>query len=212
MKGFKILLLCTAACVLSLSAQARGRVGAGYLVGGTTRSDVLGTQHYIFHGPVIHVRWSIDLSYYLDIDFGAEWRHQFMMFPSGGLHPVSGLPAGEIFNEEYITVPLNLNFLISSADMGALRFIDYLGVYAGPRFDWCILSHNGSDRTFSYMKQDYGYRPINVLAGVGLYVIKGKWSFTLTAEHGFLDRCTRDDVKLKNDWYASFRIGFEFGR
>ena len=62
------------------------------------------------------------------------------------------------------------------------------------------------------MKQDYGYRPINVLAGAGIYVIKGKWSFTLTAEHGFLDRCTKDDVRITNDWFASLRIGFEFGQ
>ena len=170
-------------CVCAATASARGRVGAGYLVGGTTR-------------------W----------DFGAEWRHQFMPFPSGRIHPVSGLPAGEIFNEEYITVPLNLNFIISTADMGALRFLDYVGVYAGPRLDWCILSHNGSDRSFSYMKQDYGYRPLNVLAGIGVYFIKGKWSFTLTADHGFLNRCSQGGVKITNDWFASFRIGFEFGR
>lgn len=55
-----------------------------------------------------------------------------MTFPSGSIHPVSGLPAGEMFNEEYIAVPLNLNFIISTADMGALRFLDYVGVYAGP--------------------------------------------------------------------------------
>ena len=211
LKILKMLFLC-AACVLSLGAQARGRIGAGYLLGGTTRSDALGSLHYLSHGPVIHARWSIDFSYYLDLDFGAEWRHQFMKFPSGGVHPVSGLPAGEMFNEEYITVPLNLNFVISTEDMGALRFLDYLGAYAGPRLDWCILSHNGSDRSFSYMKQDYGYRPFNVLAGVGIYFVKGKWSFTLTAEHGFLDRCTREDVKITNDWMASFRIGFEFGK
>lgn len=199
-------------CMFSVGAQARGRVGAGYLLGATTRSDALGKQSHVFHGPVIHARWSIDFSYYLDVDFGAEWRHQFMKFPSGGMHPVSGLPAGEIFNEEYITIPLNLNFIISSEDMGALRFLDYVGAYAGPRLDWCIFSHDGYDRTFSYMKQDYGYRPINVLAGAGIYVIKGKWSFTLTAEHGFLDRCTRDNVRITNDWFASLRIGFEFGQ
>ena len=199
-------------CLSFVGVHARGRIGAGYLLGGTTRSDALGSQHYLSHGPVIHARWSIDLSYYLDLDFGAEWRHQFMKFPGGGIHPISGLPAGEMFNEEYITIPLNLNFIISTEDMGALRFLDYVGAYAGPRFDWCILSHNGSDRSFSYLKQDYGYRPINVLAGLGIYFIKGKWSFTLTAEHGFLDRCTRDDVKLTNDWMASVRIGFEFGK
>ena len=206
------ILLFTAACMLSLSAQARGRIGAGYLIGGTTRTDALGTQSYSFHGPVVHARWSIDFSYYMDLDFGAEWRHQFMKFPSGEVHPITGHPAGEIFNEEYITIPLNLNFIISTDDLGALRFLDYVGAYAGPRLDWCILSHDGSDRTFSYMKQDYGYRPLNVLAGVGVYVIKGKWSFTLTAEHGFLDRCTKDDVKITNDWFASLRIGFEFGQ
>ena len=199
-------------CMFSVGAQARGRVGAGYLLGATTRSDALGKQSHVFHGPVIHARWSIDFSYYLDVDFGAEWRHQFMKFPSGGMHPVSGLPAGEIFNEEYITIPLNLNFIISTEDMGVLRFLDYVGAYAGPRLDWCIFSHDGYDRTFSYMKQDYGYRPINVLAGAGIYVIKGKWSFTLTAEHGFLDRCTKDDVRITNDWFASLRIGFEFGQ
>ena len=199
-------------CVCAATASARGRVGAGYLVGGTTRWDAMGKQSYIAHGPLVYARWSVDLSYYLDLDFGAEWRHQFMPFPSGRIHPVSGLPAGEIFNEEYITVPLNLNFIISTADMGALRFLDYVGVYAGPRLDWCILSHNGSDRSFSYMKQDYGYRPLNVLAGIGLYVIKGKWSFTLTADHGFLNRCSQGGVKITNDWFASFRIGFEFGR
>ena len=208
----KILLIVAITCVIATDAVARGRVGAGYLVGGTTRTDAALKQNYIVQGPVIYARWSIDFSYYLDLDFGAEWRHQFMKFPSGGIHPVSGLPAGEMFNEEYLTVPLNLNFIISSADMGAFRFLDYLGAYAGPRFDWCILSHDGSDRTGSYVKQDYGYRPINVLAGVGIYVIKGKWSFTLTADHGFLDRCTRDDVRISNDWFASFRIGFEFGK
>ena len=119
-------------CMFSVGAQARGRVGAGYLLGATTRSDALGKQSHVFHGPVIHARWSIDFSYYLDVDFGAEWRHQFMKFPSGGMHPVSGLPAGEIFNEEYITIPLNLNFIISTEDIGALRFLDYVGAYAGP--------------------------------------------------------------------------------
>ena len=181
-------------CVCAATASARGRVGAGYLVGGTTRWDAMGKQSYISHGPLVYARWSVDLSYYLDF------------------HPVSGLPAGEIFNEEYITVPLNLNFIISTADMGALRFLDYVGVYAGPRLDWCIFSHNGSDRTFSFIKQDYGYRPLNLVAGLGIYVIKGKWSFTLTADHGFLDRCAKADVKIKNDWFVSFRIGFEFGR
>ena len=160
-------------CVCAATASARGRVGAGYLVGGTTRWDAMGKQSYISHGPLVYARWSVDLSYYLDLDFGAEWRHQFMPFPSGRIHPVSGLPAGEIFNEEYITVPLN---------------------------------------TFSFIKQDYGYRPLNLVAGLGIYVIKGKWSFTLTADHGFLDRCAKADVKIKNDWFVSFRIGFEFGR
>ncbi len=195
-----------------VTASARGRVGAGYLLGGTTRSDVLGTQKYFSQGPVIHARWSIDFSYYLDVDFGAEWRYQFMNVSSGNTHPVSGLPVGEKFNEEYITVPLNLNFIISSDDLGAMRFLDYIGAYAGPRLDWCIYSYNGGDRTFSFMKQDYGYRSINVLAGLGLYFIKGKWSFTLTADHGFLDRCTKEDVKITNDWLVSFRIGFEFGK
>ena len=199
-------------CLSFVGAHARGRIGAGYLLGGTTRSDALGSQRYLYHGPVVHARWSIDLSYYLDLDFGAEWRHQFMKFPGGGSHPISGLPAGDLFNEEYITVPLNLNFVISTEDMGALRCLDYVGAYAGPRLDWCVLSHDGYDRTFSYMKQDYGYTPFNVLAGLGIYFIKGKWSFTLTAEHGFLDRCTRDDVKITNDWMASIRIGFEFGK
>ena len=158
-------------------------------------------------------RGRIDFSYYLDLDFGAEWRYQFMNFPGGGIHPLSGLPAGERFNEEYITVPLNLNFVISSEDLGALRFLDYLGAYAGPRLDWCILSHNGSDRSSSFTKQeDLAYRPLNVLAGIGIYVIKGKWSFTLSVDHGFLDRCKKDDVKITNDWMASFRIGFEFGK
>lgn len=198
--------------VFSATASARGRVGAGYLVGGATRADAMGRQSYLSHGPLVYARWSVDLSYYLDLDFGAQWRHQFMPFPSGSIHPVSGLPAGEMFNEEYIAVPLNLNFIISTADMGALRFLDYVGVYAGPRLDWCIISHNGFDRSFSYLKQDYGYRPLNVLAGIGLYVIKGKWSYTLTADHGFLDRCSKSEVKIKNDWFVSFRIGFEFGQ
>ena len=194
------------------AASARGRVGAGYLVGGTTRYDALGTQRYISHGPVVHARWSIDFSYYLDLDFGPEWRFQSIGFPSGGTHPVSGLPAGESFHEEYITVPLNLDFVISTEDLGMLRFLDYLGAYAGPRLDWCIVSHNGFDRSFSFMKQDYGYRPLNVVAGAGVYVVKGKWSFTLTADHGFIDRCSKSDVKIRNDWFASFRIGFEFGK
>ncbi len=203
------LILCS---VFTVGASARGRIGAGYLAGGTTRSDAMGTQRYISHGPVIHARWSIDFSYYLDLDFGAEWRHQFMDIPYGGFHPVSGQAPGGLFHEEYITVPLNLNFIISTEDLGAGRFLDYVGAYAGPRLDWCIYSYNGSDRTFSYMKQDYGYRPLNVLAGIGIYVIKGKWSFTLTADHGFLDRCAKSDVKITNDWFASLRIGFEFGR
>lgn len=209
----KILLVVAITCVIATDAVARGRIGTGYLVGGTTRTDAALKQNYIVQGPVIYARWSIDFSYYLDLDFGAEWRYQFMNFPSGGIHPLSGLPAGERFNEEYITVPLNLNFVISSEDLGALGFLDYLGAYAGPRLDWCILSHNGSDRTSSFTKQkDIAYRPLNVLAGIGIYVIKGKWSYTLTADHGFLDRCARNDVKITNDWFASFRIGFEFGK
>ena len=209
----KILLIVAITCVIATDAVARGRIGAGYLVGGTTRTDAVETQKFIAQGPLIYARWSIDFSYYLDLDFGAEWRYQFMNFPGGGIHPLSGLPAGERFNEEYITVPLNLNFVISSEDLGALRFLDYLGAYAGPRLDWCILSHNGSDRSSSFTKQeDLAYRPLNVLAGIGIYVIKGKWSFTLSVDHGFLDRCKKDDVKITNDWMASFRIGFEFGK
>ena len=208
----KLLFVMAFILVCVSAASARGRVGAGYLVGGTTRSDALGTQRYISHGPVVHARWSIDFSYYLDLDFGTEWRFQSIGFPSGGTHPVSGLPAGESFHEEYITVPLNLDFVISTEDLGMLRFLDYLGAYAGPRLDWCIVSHNGFDRSFSFMKQDYGYRPLNVVAGAGVYVVKGKWSFTLTADHGFIDRCSKSDVKIRNDWFASFRIGFEFGK
>ena len=204
--------LCAAACAICIGAQARGRIGAGYQLGRTTRLDELGRQSCLSQGPVIHARWSIDFSYYLDLDFGAEWRYQFTKFPSGGVHPVSGLPAGAVFNEDYVTIPLNLNFIISTEDMGALRFLDYVGVYAGPRLDWCIFSHDGSDRTFSYMKQDYGYRPLNLLAGGGVYVIKGKWSFTLTAEHGFLDRCSKDGVKITNDFLVSLRIGIEFAK
>lgn len=201
------------ACVLATSAAARGRVGAGYLLGGTTRTDETGKQRYLAQGPVVYARWSIDFSYYLDLDFGAEWRYQFMHFPGDGIHPLSGLPTGERFNEDYITVPLNLNFIISTEDLGALGFLDYVGAYAGPRLDWCILSYNGSDRSSSFTKQEgLAYRPLNVLAGIGFYFIKGKWSFTFTADHGFLDRCTKDDVKLTNDWFASFRIGFEFGK
>ena len=214
MDGNRLLrvLLCTAACVLCIGTQARGRIGAGYQLGRTTRTDALGKQSYITQGPVVHLRWSLDLSYYLDLDFGAEWRYQFLKFPSGGLHPVSGLPAGEIFNEHYLTVPLNLNFIISTEDLGALRFLDYVGAYAGPRLDWCFYSYDGSDRTFSYTKQEYGYKPLNVLAGAGVYVIKGKWSFALTAEHGFLDRCSQDGVKITNDFLVSFRIGIEFAK
>lgn len=211
-KILKILLVALS-CFLATDAGARGRVGAGYLAGGITRTDAAGTQRYISQGPVVYARWSIDFSYYLDLDFGAEWSYKFINFPGGGSHPISGLPAGERFNEEYLTVPLNLNFIISSDDLGAFRFLDYLGAYAGPRLDWCVLSHNGYERTSSFLKQeDLGYRPLNVLAGIGIYVIKGKWSFTITADHGFLDRCSRDDVKISNDWFASFRIGFEFGK
>lgn len=209
----KILLIVAITCVIATDAVARGRIGAGYLVGGTTRTDAALKQNYIVQSPVIYARWSIDFSYYLDLDFGAEWRYQFVTFPGGGMHPVSGMPAGERFNEEYITVPVNLNFIISTADLGALRFLDYIGAYAGPRLDWCYCSYNGSDRTSSFTKQkDIAYRPLNVLAGIGIYAIKGKWSFTLTADHGFLDRCARNDVKITNDWFASFRIGFEFGK
>ena len=186
-------------------------MGAGYLLGTTTRTDALGTRGYVFQGPLAHARWSFDFSYYLDLDFGLEWRYQFVNTSSVGIHPVSGLPSGDRFNEEYVSIPLNVNFIISTEDLGALRFLDYVGAYAGPRLDWCIYSYNGSERTFSYMKQDYGYRPLNVLGGIGLYVIKGKWSFTLTADHGFLDRCIKEDVKITNDWFASLRIGFEFG-
>ena len=209
----KTLLIVTIAGVFTSGAAARGRIGAGYLVGNTTRKDAVGSQKYFAQGPVFYTRWSIDFSYYLDLDFGAEWRYQFMNFPDGGVHPLSGLPAVERFNEEYITMPLNLNFIISTDDLNALHFLDYLGAYAGPRLDWCVLSHNGYDRTSSFLKQeDLGYRPLNVLAGIGIYVIKGKWSFTITADHGFLDRCSKDDVKISNDWFASFRIGFEFGK
>ena len=74
----------------AVTASARGRVGAGYLVGGATRSDAMGRQSYLSHGPLVYARWSVDLSYYLDLDFGAQWRHQFMPFPSGSIHPVSG--------------------------------------------------------------------------------------------------------------------------
>lgn len=209
----KTLLVTALACVLATGAAARGRVGAGYLVGCTTRTDAALTQKYFSQGPVVYSRWSIDFSYHLDLDFGAEWRYQFINFPGGGIHPLSGTPAGERFNEEYITVPLNLNFIISTDDLGALGFLDYVGAYAGPRLDWCILSHNGSDRTSSFTKQEgLAYRPLNLLAGIGIYFIKGKWSFTLTADHGFIDRCAKDDVKISNDWFASLRIGFEFGQ
>ncbi|MBQ9548162.1 MAG: hypothetical protein IJV01_03265 [Bacteroidales bacterium] len=210
----KTLLLVAITCVFTSGAAARGRIGAGYLAGGTTRTDAVGSQKYIAQGPLFYTRWSIDFSYYLDLDFGAEWRYQTIKFPDGGsIHPLSGLPAGERFNEEYITVPLNLNFITSTEDLGALRFLDYVGAYAGPRLDWCILSHDGFDRSSSFLKRDdLAYRPLNVLAGIGIYVIKGKWSFTITADHGFLDRCTKDDVTITNDWFASFRIGFEFGK
>lgn len=209
----KTLLVAALTCVLTIGASARGRMGAGYLVGGTTRTDATLTQRFFSQGPVVYTRWSIDFSYYLDLDFGAEWRYQFMDFSGGGIHPLSGTPAGERFNEEYITVPLNLNFIISTEDLGALGFLDYVGAYAGPRLDWCILSHNGSDRTSSFTKQeDLAYKSLNLLAGIGIYVINGKWSFTLTADHGFLDRCAKDDVKISNDWFASLRIGFEFGQ
>ena len=207
------LLIIALCCLLATGAAARGRIGAGYFAGGTTRTDALGTNKYIAQGPLVYLRWSLDFSYYLDLDFGLEWRYQTMKFKDGGIHPVSGLLTGERFNEEYLTVPLNLNFIISSEDLGALGFLDYLGAYAGPRLDWCFLSHNGSDRTSSFTKQEgLAYRPLNLLAGIGIYVIKGKWSFTLSADHGFLDRCTKDDVKITNDWMASFRIGFEFGK
>ncbi len=210
----KTLLVVAITCVFTSGAVARGRIGTGYLVGETMHTNAVGSQKYLAQGPVFYSRWSIDFSYYFDLDFGAEWRYQAVKFPDGGgIHPLSGFPAGERFNEEYITVPLNLNFIISSEDLGALRFLDYVGAYAGPKLDWCILSYNGSDRTASLLKQkDLEYRPLNVLAGIGIYVIKGKWSFTLTADHGFLDRCAKDDVKITNDWIGSLRIGFEFGR
>ena len=61
----KILLIVAITCVIATDAVARGRIGAGYLVGGTTRTDAVETQKFIAQGPLIYARWSIDFSYYL---------------------------------------------------------------------------------------------------------------------------------------------------
>ena len=70
--------------LLAAPGLARGRAGAGYMGGGTTRWDAMGKQSYIAHGPLVYARWSVDLSYYLDLDFGAEWRHQGFRILSKG--------------------------------------------------------------------------------------------------------------------------------